>query len=85
MCIKVKLLHVFICIASNYSLVPRTFVFACERVELTGCKGGHSVFFLILKVALLIGDPFKEEWPCFNLERNKLAHETRYDFVPQAT
>ena len=61
MCIKVKLLHVFICIASNYSLVPRPFVFACERVELTGCKGGHSVFFLILKVALLIGDPFKEE------------------------
>ena len=84
MCIKVKLLHVFICIASNYSLVPRPFVFACERVELTGCKAGHSVF-LILKVALLIGDPFKEEWPCFNLERNKLAHETRYDFVPQAT
>ena len=51
MCIKVKLLHVFICIASNYSLVPRPFVFACERVKLTGCKGGHSVF-LILKVAL---------------------------------
>lgn len=82
MCIKVKLLHVFICIASNYSLVPRPFVFACERVELTGCKGGHSVFF---NPQGSIGDPFKKEWPCFNLGRNKLAHETRYDFVPQVT